>query len=57
MVVSGYDVNKAFKPAKSHAMEAELLCTYAPKEYLGTENEKKLMNVLDEAAKSFKKKQ
>ena len=33
----GYDVNKAFKPAKSHAMEAELLCTYAPKDEYGTE--------------------
>ena len=33
------------------------LCLVYPKEYLGTENERKLMNVLDEAAKSFKKKQ
>lgn len=31
------------------------LCLVYPKEYVGTENEAKLMNVLDEAAKSFKK--
>lgn len=30
------------------------LCLVYPKEYAGTENEKKLMDVLDEAAKSFK---
>lgn len=30
------------------------LCLVYPKEYAGTEDEKKLMDVLDEAAKSFK---
>ena len=33
----GYVVNKAFKPAKSHAGEAELLCTYAPSDEYGKE--------------------
>lgn len=33
----GYDVNKAFKPAKSHAGEVDLLCTYAPSEEYGQE--------------------
>lgn len=33
----GYIVNKAFKPAKSHAAEVELLCTYAPNDEYGTE--------------------
>lgn len=134
----GYDVDKAFKPTKSHAGEVALLCTYAPddedsdegvtpyiavmeddkvycaveeykesktfdgaisiepqdgmflfrakreyygdimyfygfeleegeywdkaglclvyeKEYVGTEAEKRMMNILDEAARSFKK--
>ena len=32
-----YDVNKSFKPAKSHAGEVELLCTYAPDEDYGSE--------------------
>ncbi|MBP3351184.1 MAG: hypothetical protein J6L65_02135 [Lachnospiraceae bacterium] len=32
-----YDVDKAFKPAKSHAGEVELLCTYAPDEEYGEE--------------------
>ena len=32
------------------------LCLVYPKEYLGTENERKLMHVLDEAAKSFENK-
>lgn len=31
------------------------LCLVYPKEYVGTENEKKLMDVLDKAANSFKK--
>lgn len=72
----GYVIAKVFKPAKSHAGEVELLCTYAPdteygeegeywtkaglclvyeKAYVGTESEKKMMNILDEAARSFKK--
>ena len=33
----GYDVNKAFKPAKSHAGEVDLLCTYAPLDEYGQE--------------------
>lgn len=33
----GYDVDEAFKPAKSHAGEVELLCTYAPDEEYGEE--------------------
>ncbi len=33
----GYVVNKAFKPAKSHAAEVELLCTYAPNSEYGSE--------------------
>ena len=33
----GYDVNKAFKPAKSHAGEVDLLCSYAPLEEYGQE--------------------
>lgn len=35
----GYDVDKAFKPAKSHAGEVELLCTYAPEKEYGTEGD------------------
>lgn len=35
----GYDVNKAFKPAKSHAGEVELLCTYAPLDEYGQEGQ------------------
>ena len=36
---SGYEyvINKAFKPAKSHAAEVELLCTYAPNDEYGEE--------------------
>lgn len=33
----GYVVDKAFKAAKSHAAEAELLCTYAPNDEYGCE--------------------
>lgn len=33
----GYSVNKAFKEAKSHACEVELLCTYAPNSEYGCE--------------------
>ena len=33
----GYDVNKAFKAAKSHAGEVDLLCTYAPFDEYGQE--------------------
>ncbi|MCM1106382.1 MAG: hypothetical protein NC355_05505 [Blautia sp.] len=33
----GYVVNKAFKPAKSHAAEVELLSVYAPEEDYGQE--------------------
>ena len=33
----GYDVNKAFKVAKSHAGEVDLLCTYAPLDEYGQE--------------------
>lgn len=33
----GYDVNKAFKVAKSHAGEVDLLCTYAPSDEYGQE--------------------
>lgn len=35
----GYVVNKAFKPAKSHAAEGELLCTYAPNDEYGWEGD------------------
>ena len=35
----GYAVDKAFKPAKSHAGEVELLCTYAPNEDYGCEGD------------------
>ena len=31
------------------------LCLVYPKEYIGTEDEEKLMQILDEAARSFKK--
>lgn len=33
----GYVVDKAFKAAKSHAAEGELLCTYAPNDEYGCE--------------------
>ncbi len=35
----GYVVNKAFKPAKSHAAEGDLLCTYAPDDEYGKEGD------------------
>ena len=35
----GYDVDKVFKPAKSHAGEVALLCTYAPGKEYGTEGD------------------
>ena len=43
----GYMVDKAFKPAKSHAGEVELLCTYAPVEEYGKEGILPCIAVID----------
>lgn len=43
-----YDVDKAFKPAKSHAGEVELLCTYAPDEEYGNEGNRPYIAVQED---------
>lgn len=43
-----YDVDKSFKPAKSHAGEVELLCTYALDEEYGIEGDKPYIAVQED---------
>lgn len=43
-----YTVNQAFKPAKSHACEINLLCTYAPDEDYGHEGDFPCIGVADD---------
>lgn len=43
-----YVINKAFKPAKSHSAEVELLCTYAPDNEYGEEGNVPYIAVLND---------